>query len=290
MRNGTLKVKKVRHYRAAKYPSRHHEAKRVESLGRRVVRVAAVPAAALGLGAVGGACDGGLSLVGDPDAADAADVAADTLEDTIVTEDVGSDLADAIHTPEDAAPDIDDTDSMIAGGRPEGIHYVRYLSEAEGRAIVEEEILAMPADPPGPCTTLSLADRIVSDMPFDEVGPPPVAVDVDVLAPANSIEEEPGCPGGYLPAVGVEFATVEAGDDEDDSGDPAGLTDVEEAGLAELRERGDAAIAVIRSADHPYDVWDYDGYIEDYDRARAEADVRQAVRDLLDGLRRDGFI
>ena len=46
MRNGTLKVKKVRRYRAARYPSRHREAKRVESLGRRVLRGAAVPAVA----------------------------------------------------------------------------------------------------------------------------------------------------------------------------------------------------------------------------------------------------
>ncbi|MBI5488065.1 MAG: hypothetical protein HY905_12095 [Deltaproteobacteria bacterium] len=287
MRNGQLTVKRVRKYRAAKYPSRHRDAKRAEPLGRRIVRAAAVPAAALGLGAAGGACDGGLSLVGDDhDATDAADFSDDATVDPEV-------LADVIgEVPDDAGPD-DDTDSMIAGGRPEGVHYVRYLTEAEGRTLIAETVVAETAAPANPCEEPVLAERVVEDQSFfmrDGASTSGVSAEVDLLAPAVAVEETPECPGGLRPAVGFEFATEEAGDDEDLSGDPDGLTDTEEAYLTRLRDDARAAISVLRAADHPYDVWDYDGYIEDYDRARAEEEVRQAVRDLLDGLRRDGLI
>ncbi|MBI5500413.1 MAG: hypothetical protein HY907_09230 [Deltaproteobacteria bacterium] len=293
MRHGRLTVKRVRKYRIAKYPSRHRDAKRADPLRRRLVRAAAVPAAALGLGAAGGACDGGLNLAGtEPDAADATD-AAEVTDDASVEVELEV-LAEVVaEVTDDAATDVDDTDSMIAGGRPEGVHYVRYLTEAEGRALIAETVVAETATPANPCEAPVLAERALEDESFfmrDGASTSGVAAEVDLLAPEVAVETTPECPGGLRPAVGFEFATEEAGDDEDLSGDPDGLTDTEEAYLGRLRDDARAAVSVLRSADHPYDVWDYDGYIEDYDRARAEEEVRQAVRDLLDALRRDGLI
>jgi hypothetical protein len=275
MRNGKLKVRRVRFYRVARYPSRHREAKRARSISERVLRGAAVPAMALGLGAAGGACDNGTNLIGDdPDARDGTE----TVEDV------------ATEIPTDT---WEDPDMMIAGGRPEGTHYVRFLTEAEGRALIAETVRAETEVPANPCEAPVLAERLAEDGTFersDTVDGPDVFVQVDLLAPEIAVEETPECPGGVRPVVGFEFAADESGDDEDVSGDRNGLTDTEEAALAALRGAGTAAISVLRSADHPYDVWDYGGWIEDYDRARVEEEIRAEVRTILDELRRDGLI
>jgi hypothetical protein len=275
MRNGKLKVRRVRSYRVARYPSRHRDAKRARSFSERVLRGAAVPAVALGLGAAGGACDGGTNLLGDdPDARDAVD----SVEDV------------ATETPTDT---WEDPDSMIAGGRPEGTHYVRFLTEAEGRALIAETVLEETSVPANPCEEPVLTGRLAEDRTYarrEGAATSGVYARIDLLAEELAVEETPECPGGLRPAVGFEFAVDDSGDDEDVSGDTEGLTDTEEAYLGRLRETGTAAISVLRSADHPYDVWDYGGWIEDYDRARVEEEIRAEVRTILDELRRDGLI
>ncbi|MBI5490929.1 MAG: hypothetical protein HY905_26590 [Deltaproteobacteria bacterium] len=270
MRNSPLALRKVRRYRKARYPSRHPTARRAPSLRQRVLRGAAAPAVALGLGAAAGACDGDVSLAGDdPDASDAV-------------------------APDDAAPDlVDDPDSILGGEGPSGTYYLRYLTEAEGRALIAETIAADTTPPANPCEEPVLADRVLEDQPFVRLaddGTTAARASIDILAPEIHVEVTPECPAAWRASVGFEFATDEAGDDEDVSGNPDGLTDAEEAALASLRESRAAAVAVIRSSDHPYDVWDYGAWVEDYDRANAEEEVRQAVRNLIADLRRDGML
>ncbi len=289
MNGRKLMVRPVRRYRVARYPSRHREAKPAASLRRRALRAAAVPAAALGLGAMGGACEGGMTLVGeDPDARDVVETVDDAATDTNdVADDAAPDVA------EDVAPDVDDTDSIMAGGRPDGFHYTRYLTEAEGRALIAATVAEATAPPADPCETPVLAERLAEDRMFAEgepAGTGSVLANIDLLAPEIAVETSPECPGGIRPSVGFEFMTDEAGDDEEVSGDPDGLTGAEETYLAGLREERRAAISVLRAADFPYDVVDYGGYIEDYDRTRAEGLVRDTVRAIIDGLRRDGLI
>ena len=57
-----------------------------------------------------------------------------------------------------------------------------------------------------------------------------------------------------------------------------------------MRDLREAAIVPLRSADYPYEVWDFGGWIDESDRARAEDLVRGTVRAILDDLKRDGFI
>jgi hypothetical protein len=284
MRGGKLEVRRVRRYRVARYPSRHRSARRAGSLGSRALRAAAAPAVALGLGVAGGACDGGVNLVGeDLDVPDAVEAVPDVAE---AGDEAAPDAAD------EATPDTDESDSMIAGGRPEGVHYVRFLSEAEGRTLVAETV-AETASPDDPCAEPVLAERVVEDGEFfyrDGADTSGAFVNVDLLASEVWVEETPECAGGRRPAVGFEFATADAGDDEDVSGDRNGVTAAEEAYLAALRERGVAAISVLQALDYPYDVWDYGGTIDDSGRAAAEERVREAVRGILDDLRRDGLI
>jgi hypothetical protein len=141
-----------------------------------------------------------------------------------------------------------------------------------------------------PCVAPTLAERLTGtpeDQPFEAEG---VRADVDLLAPAISADWTYDCMGGFRPAVGFEFMTEERGDDEDLSGDPAGFTATEAAALPGLRERYEAAITLLRATEFSYGVWDYDGYIDDSDRARAEEAVKAAVRVVLDELKRDGLI
>lgn len=267
MDHGRLRVRRVRRYRKARYPSRHPRAKRATSPARRVLRAAAGPAVALGLSAGAAACDGGVSLVGeDQDVEDAADA---------------SEATDETYLP---------PDEMIGGARPEGEYYTVYLSEAEGRALIAEAVHEERDEWADPCAAPTLAERLTGtpeDQPFEADG---IQANVDLLAPAISVEWTEDCLGGYRPAVGFEFATEEAGDDEDLSRNPAGFTDAEEGVLPALRERYEAAIALLRATDFPYGVWDYGWYVDDSDRARAEQALRDAVRVLLDDLQRDGFI
>jgi hypothetical protein len=294
MRHGTLRVRKVRRYREARYPSRHPQAKRGGSPARRVLRAAAGPAVALGLGAGGVACDGGVSLVGEEqDVVDAADVTETTPDVVETTPDVVETTPDVVETTPDVSEATDDTyepEEIFPGGRPEGEFYTAYLSEVEGRALIADAVREEAAEDIDPCAAPSLVDRLgeaPEDLAFEAEG---VRADVDLLAPAISVEWTEECLGGYRPAVGFEFLTEERGDDEDLSGDPAGFTAAEAATLPGLRERYEAAITLLRATEFSYGVWDYDGYIDDSDRVRAEEAVKAAVRVVLDELKRDGFI
>ncbi|MBI5488064.1 MAG: hypothetical protein HY905_12090 [Deltaproteobacteria bacterium] len=289
MKNGKLSIRKVGRYRKAQYPSRHPQAKRTGTMAERVLRGAAVPAVALGLGAAGGACDGGLSLVGtEPDSPDATDVAADVvLPETIATEDAGTEDA----APEEAAPEdvVEDAElpEGLNGDMPSGTYYLRYLSEAEGRALIQETVLEADGDPSPPCDPVTLGERLNDDQPFVRDGETPVDIGVDLL----SDPYVPPCARPGLPAVGFEWMTEEARDDEDLTGNPAGVSAAEESALRALRESREAVISVLRATDYSYNVWEYeDGWIDDSDRARAESLVRETVREIVDDLRRHGFI
>ena len=174
MRNGKLSIRKVRWYRMARYPSRHPQAKRTGTMAERVLRGAAVPAVALGLGAAGGACDGGLSLAGtEPDAPDATDVAADVVPETTTPDDAGldavapEDAAPEDIAPEDVAPEdvVEDAElpEGLNGDMPSGTYYLRYLGEAEGRALIREAVLEADGDPSPPCDPVTLGERLNDD-------------------------------------------------------------------------------------------------------------------------------
>jgi hypothetical protein len=271
MRTAGLRVRRVRRYRMARYPARSPaaRARRGGPLGERVLRLAAGPAAALGIGVAGGACEGGVNLVGDaPDATDATDATGEDVDlctDYTLTTPVG--IADC---------------------------YVRYLTEAEGREVIREVVHTETGSPTDPCAHPTLDERLTEDLPFrsDLAPDPSVPVGtIDLLAPEISVEPSPPCPGAAWPTVGFEFMTDEAGDDEGLSGNPAGLTDDEEALLADLRARHEVGIAVLRATDYPYRFVELmDGRFDDTDRVRAEDLLRAAVRTLLDDLRRDGMI
>ena len=281
MRTGGLRVRRVRRYRGAHYPSRHPGAKRGGSPARRVLRAAAVPAVALGLGASGGlGCEEGLNLVGTgadaPDAGETADVVAEGS-----TDDAGRE--DAAPT-EDASPDDAEPDWGMEGDMAPGTFYTRLLSELEGRELIAAAVVEPETAPYDPCPHPALTERLRPDQDFVAPG---VATNVDLLAP----EESPPCPGTLLPAVGFEFLTEEAGDDEDVSGRPEGLTDGEERALAALDATHAAHVRVLPATDYAFTVIEYDdGWIDDSDRARAERLLGDTIREILDGLRRDGCI
>ncbi|MBI5500414.1 MAG: hypothetical protein HY907_09235 [Deltaproteobacteria bacterium] len=303
MRNGKLTIHKVRRYRKARYPSRHPQARRTGTIAERVLRGAAVPAVALGLGTAGGACDGGLNLAGtEPDAADATDTTADVAPDTttpidaiadvVAPEDVAAeditpeDVAPEDASPEDAPEEIEVPDGLN-GDMPAGTYYLRYLSEAEGRTLIHETVLETDGDPTPPCDPATLGERLNDDQPFAHDGETPVAIDVDLL----SDPYVPPCARPGLPAVGFEWMTEEARDDEDLTANPAGVSAAETSALRALRESRAAAISVLRATDYSYGVWEYeDGWIDDSDRTRAESLVRETVREIVDDLRRNGFI
>jgi hypothetical protein len=286
MRNGKLSVHKVRRYRVARYPSRHPQAKRAGSIAERVLRGAAVPAMALGLGAAGGACDAGTNLIGsDPDAADVTETVDTATTDTVPSEDdAGGSIDVAV---EDVPPDYAEPEGLM-GDMPAGTYYTRYFSEVEGRQLVLDAIRESEGVPAPPCAPLVLSDRLNEDQPFVREGTEPINASIDFLS-APYIAP---CMRGELPAVGFEWMTDEARDDEDATRNPAGLTDVEEAALAALRERGEAGIAVLKAADYSYQVWEEypGGYVDESDRARAETLLRGTVREIVDDLRRDGLI
>jgi hypothetical protein len=274
LRNAQLKLCRVRRYRLARYPSRHpaSRARQAGSTCKRVLRAAAGPVTALGLGAGSGACAGGINLIGDEDATgDAAD--ADTAPGDVTAGD--ADLC---------------TDYTLTSPVAVGDCYVQYLLEAEGRAAIAAVVEEETATPTDPCERPTLHERLLTDQPFP--GDSPATNDnIDLLAPAIDVELDPPCPGGYRPAVGLEFMTAEAGDDEDVSGNPAGLTDEEEEAYGALRERREAALTPLHATDYPYRVVEFvDGRTDDSDRARAEELLRAAVRTFLDELRRDGMI
>ena len=278
MGNGTLVLRKVRRYRKARYPSRSPaaRARRAGSARGLVLRAAAGPAAALGLGAAGAACNGGVNLVGS--GRDAADV------------------ADPDVAVEDAADDVDlCTDYMHTTPVAVGACYVRYMTEAEGRAAIVGAVREATATPADPCESPTLDERLRPDVTLSLAATPEaggVTATVDLLAPELAAgEEAPPCPARARPAAGFEFVTAEAGDDEDVSGDPAGLTDAEEASLRGRHERREVGVAVLRARDYPYRFLELvGGATDDRDRLRAERELRDAVRTLVEDLRRDGML
>jgi hypothetical protein len=117
-----------------------------------------------------------------------------------------------------------------------------------------------------------------------------VYANVDLLAPKVTVEAtEEGCPGGERPAVGFEFMTDEAMDDEDISGAPGGFTDDEEAALDAMRARREAAVERLRADGFPY-VVRTGPYWDESDKSRAEQLVRDTVQALFDDLRADGLL
>lgn len=108
------------------------------------------------------------------------------------------------------------------------------------------------------------------------------------------------CPARVFPAVGFELKTDEAGDDEDHSRDPAGLTDAEERALEALRESRQAWITVLRPEDYPVEVRFRDSpadadeptsiSMEERRVEEAQRRLREAVRAILATLRREGLL
>ncbi|MBN1772374.1 MAG: hypothetical protein JXB32_13980 [Deltaproteobacteria bacterium] len=184
------------------------------------------------------------------------------------------------------------------------------LREAEGCAALELAILEADrearesaSEDPGPCAPPTLESRMQSDGNFIRAADAQTAaidVRVDVLLPALSLPADELCPERALPAVGFELLTEEAGDDEEHSGDPYGLTHAEERALQTLRERGEAMIAILRPEDYPVVVHfrdsavidDDDGpsspSMEERDVEDAQRRLREAVRAILATLRREG--
>lgn len=178
------------------------------------------------------------------------------------------------------------------------------LREEEGRAalelaILEEEREARVTDPGScdPCAGPSPADRLQLDGNFiraaDELAPA-IDVRIDALLPALDSPGDEACPAESLPAVGFELLTEEAGDDEDHSGDPYGLTDAEERGLQALHANGTALITILDPRDFPVtvqfrDTGNDDGpSMEEREVEDAQRRLREAVRAVLATLRREG--
>jgi hypothetical protein len=173
-------------------------------------------------------------------------------------------------------------------------YVTRYLTEAEARAVIDDELRTSSARPAGPCDALLLGDRLQQDLLFEHptVGSyGPVRAEIDLLAPAQELPAEGTCPAAQLAAVGVEFTTDAAGDDESVSGDPDGLTAAERQALDRLRTEATAAMLVLSDQDFPYEV--EEGTPPDATaaaRAPAEDELRVRVRQFVDELRRDGLI
>jgi hypothetical protein len=180
------------------------------------------------------------------------------------------------------------------------------LREEEGRAalelaVLEEERETRVTDPGScdPCGGPSTTDRLQLDGNFiraaDDLAPA-IDVRIDALLPALEFPGDEACPAESLPAVGFELLTDEAGDDEDHSGDPYGLTDAEERGLQALREHGTALITLLDPRDFPVtvhfrDTGDDDGpSMEEREVEDAQRRLREAVRAVLATLRREGLL
>ena len=180
------------------------------------------------------------------------------------------------------------------------------LREAEGRAALELAVLEADRearesdqDVLTPCTPPPLADRMQLDGNFIRAadGPTPALdVRVDVLLPTFRRSADERCPELELPAVGFELLTEEAGDDEDHSGDPYGLTHAEERALQALYERGEALLTILRPEDYPVvvrfrDTADDDGpSMEEREVEDAQRRLRETVRAILATLRREGLL
>jgi hypothetical protein len=295
MRERGLRIRRVRRYRVARYPSRHPGAKRGGSPVRRVLRASAAPALALGLGAAGGlGCDDGVTLAGaEPDAPDAGETTDVVLEGAV--DDAGRDVErddaappEDVAVPEDAGLDDAAPDYGWEGDMMPGTYYTRILDELAARELIARTVQEETGAPGDPCARPTLAERL---LPEGEFRRPGVELNVDLLAPEAAVEETPGCAGGLRPAAGFEFKTDEEADDEDVSGRPAGVTDAEERVLAELDAAHRAHVRVLPSTDYAYTVIEYeDGWIDESDRARAERLLGDTIREILDGWRRDGCI
>jgi hypothetical protein len=178
-----------------------------------------------------------------------------------------------------------------------GDYMTRYFTEAEARAILLEEIATATGSPADPCAHPTIAERALENRDFAApatAGRAAVTLEVDLLAPAVDVPPDGTCPGGPRPAVGFEFATSEANDDEDLTLDPNGLTAAETTALGQLRTAREAAVVVLQSADFVYhesydgaDVAGSDGGIT---RAEAEMTLRERVRQILTELQGEGLL
>jgi hypothetical protein len=185
------------------------------------------------------------------------------------------------------------------------------LREEEGRdalqlAFLEADREAQEASPGAvdPCAPPTLEDRLQLDGNFiraaDELATA-IDVRVDALLPALDLPADESCPARTRPAVGFELLTDEAGDDEDHSRDPYGLSDAEERALQALREHGEALITLLRPEDYPVAVHFRDSSIDDDDGPSspsmeerevedAQRRLRETVRAILATLRTDGLL
>lgn len=173
-------------------------------------------------------------------------------------------------------------------------YVTRYLTESEARAAIVDELREAYA-PVGPCDAPSFGDRALEDQLYEHatVGTyGPVHARIDVLAPALDLPADDTCPALRRVAVGVEFTTEAAGDDESLSGNPDGLTTAERQAVTQLRIDGDDSILVLSDQDFPYEVYEgmADASADPTARATAEDALRARVRLFVDDLRRDGLI
>ena len=174
-------------------------------------------------------------------------------------------------------------------------YVTRYLTEAEARAVVVDELREATYAPAGPCDAPPLADRALEDQPYEHAAVGtygPVHARIDVLAPALDLPADGTCPALQRVAVGIEFTTEAAGDDESTSGNPDGLTTTERQAVMQLRLDGGDSILVLSDQDFPYEAFsdDADASTDPAMRATAEDALRARVRQFVDELRRDGLI
>lgn len=230
------------------------------------MRTAAVPAAALALGA-GGCLD--------------------------TSSDVSPDSGDASTRPEDARDDSGGGypgERDFSGGDVGSASFL--LTEYEGRAVIRRAVEEASLEDTDPCAAPTLAERLNEDQTIEVTGLDGEIVgtaQIDLLAPQDLISESDSCPQRLRQVVGFEFLTAEWGDDELRSGLPDGFTPAERAALAELRASGKAAIEFLDAASFPYTAPGGYGDRSSY-RALAEGNLHRAVLELIAELRRDGML
>ncbi|MBI5489304.1 MAG: hypothetical protein HY905_18360 [Deltaproteobacteria bacterium] len=269
-----MRIRTVRRYRRARYPSRSPAAKTRQSVGRTALRAAAVPAAALALGA--GGC---VAAAADPEP-DGGEDTSTRVEDSRAEMDGGHD---------DAGGGWDDT--WFSDGVAADVSHLLRLTESEGRAVIRRAVEEATRDDTDPCAAPTLAERLNEDQTIEVAGSDGVVVgtaEMDFLAPQDLIREGEACPQRLRQAVGFEFLTFEEDDNEDVSGRAEGFTAAELAALADLRSSGKAAMEVLDAELFTY--WTYSYGDPSSSRAVAEENLRQAVLDLIAELRRDGML
>ncbi|MBI5499617.1 MAG: hypothetical protein HY907_05210 [Deltaproteobacteria bacterium] len=274
METSRLRIRTVRRYRKARYPSRSPAAKPKRSVGSTALRAAAVPAAALALGA--GGCVETTVEAGADGGEDVSTRVDDAREDTGGGRD-------------DAGGGWDD--AWVTDGVGADVSHLVRLTESEGRAVIRQAVEEATRDDADPCAVPTLTERLNEDQTIEVAGSDGAVVgtaDMDFLAPQDLIREGEACPQRLRQAVGFEFLTFEEGDHEEESGLATGFTAAELAALADLRSSGKAAMEVLDA--ELFTFWTYTYGDPSAYRAEAEANLRQAVLELIADLRRDGML